>query len=769
VLAISLVLGAGIATLVLSLGTRQSLIETRDAYYDRNQFAEVFAHLERAPEQLRASIEAIPGVARVDTRIVEWALLDMADVAEPARGQIASLPDDAAHGLNTVVLESGRLILPGRHDEAIVHEAFAEAHGLVPGDNIVATINGKKRALKIVGIGLSPEFVYCIGPGDLVPDNKRFGILWMGREALEAAFDLRGAFNDVSLLLRRDASESEVIVRLDDLLARYGGSGAYGREDQLSHAFIKGEIEQLTALTGIVPPIFIAVAIFLLNIVITRLIQTEREQIGLLKAFGYSDWAVGAHYLKFALAVALLGVVSGCIAGAWLGRSMTEMYALYYRFPLLSYHLDPGVFAIAALTSMAAGMSGAAVGVRWATRLLPAVAMAPPPPVAYRRGLSDWLGLVRTMTPIGRMIVRHIARWPLRSAITTSGMALSLGLLVSTLYFFDAIDILVESFFDRSQRQDLTLRMTNPRGDNVAFEIRRMPGVLKVELRRIVPVRLAFAHRIERVPILGLDPGATLSQLVDADGRQIDLPSEGLVLSERLAANLGARNGDQITVQVLEGRRLIRRVAVSQIISEYVGTFAYMSRPALNRLMMETPSANSVDLRIDQSKESDLFRALLDLPTVFSISVRRASLTTFRQMIDEMMIRMILFYVAFAAIIATGVIYNSARITLSERARELASLRVLGYHRREVAAILLGELALMTLLSLPLGCVFGYGLAAFFVSWFSTDLYRLPMSIAPATYGYAILIVVAASVLTAVSTARRVARLDLVAVLKTRD
>lgn len=769
VLAISAVLGAGIATLVLSLGTRESLVETRDAYYDRNQFAEVFAHLKRAPELLRVSIEAIPGVARVDTRIVEWALLDMKAVAEPVRSQIVSIPDNAEQRLNAVTLEAGRFNLPGRHDEVIVHEAFAEAHGLQPGDSLTATINGKKHALKIVGIGLSPEFIYSIGPGDLVPDNKRYGVIWMSHESLEAAFDLRGAFNDASLLLRRDASESEVIARLDDLLARYGGSGSYGRDDQLSHAFIKGEIEQLTALTGIVPPIFIAVAIFLLNIVTTRLIQTEREQIGLLKAFGYSDTAVGAHYLKFALSIGVLGIVLGCAAGAQLGRGMTEMYALYYRFPVLYYRLDPSVFAMATLISMAAGAAGAALGVRWAARLAPAVAMSPPPPAIYRRGLSDWLGLVQTMTPTGRMIVRHIARWPLRSAVSTGGMALSLGLLVSTLYFFDAIDLMVGSFFDGSRRQDVTLRFADPRGDDVRGELQRMPGVLKAELRRIVPVRLAFGHRIERVPILGLDPGSELNRLVDAEGSPVELPPEGLVLSDRLAANLGAQTGDQVIVQILEGRRDVRAVAVSQIAREYVGTFAYMSRPALNRLMMEAPSSDSADLRVDQAQEPALFRTLLDLPMVFSISVRRASLATFRQMIDEMIVQMILFYVGFASIIATGVIYNSARITLSERARELASLRVLGYHRREVAAILLGELALLTLISLPFGCAIGYGLAAFFVTWFSTDLYRLPLYIAPATYGYAVLIVLAAATLTAVFTARRVARLDLIAVLKTRE
>jgi putative ABC transport system permease protein len=769
VLAIALVVGAGVATLVLSLGTRESLIATQDAYYERNRFAHVFAHLKRAPEHLRRRIEAIAGVARADTRIVDWVLLDMPDVVEPVRGEIVSLPKRAEQGLNTVFLRMGRAPQARNPDEAIVHEAFAEAHGLKPGDRVTATINGKQRRLDVVGIGLSPEFVYSIGVGDLVPDNRRHGVLWMGREALEAAYDLTGAFNDVSLLLRHDAVEAEVITQLDDLLARYGGSGAYSRDDQLSHAFVKGEIEQLTALTGIVPPIFIAVAIFLLNVVTSRLIQTEREQIGLLKAFGYTDVAIGLHYLKFSLAIAVLGTIVGSLAGAWLGRGMTEMYAAYYRFPLFYYRPDPRVFVIAAFTSLAAGVAGAALGVRWAVRLMPAVAMSPPPPALYRRGLSDWLGLVRTMTPTGRMVVRHIARRPLRSALTAGGMALSLGLLVSTLYFFDAIDAMVQSFFEGSQSQDVTVRFAEPREESAAYELARLPGVLRAELRRVVPVRLISGVRRERVAIFGFDPEAEMSRLVDRAGRRIELPPEGLVLSERLAANLDARPGDLITVEVLEGRRDVADVAVSAVVSEHIGTFAYMDRRALNRLLREPASGDAANLLVDSRQEPALFRALLERPTAFSISVRRAAFATFREMIDEMIVQMITFYVMFAAIIAAGVIYNSGRITLSERARELASLRVLGYHRREVAAILAGELAILTLLSLPIGCAIGYGLAFYFSFWFSTDLYRLPLTIEPATYGYAVIIVLIAAGLTALATVVRVARLDLIAVLKTRD
>ncbi len=769
VMAIALVIAAGVATVVMALGTLHSLKETRTAYYERYGFGHVFAQAKRAPEFLADRIAEIPGVAQVSTRISEYVILDMPGMDEPARANIVSLPEGRQPELNRVVIRTGRMIRRGHPEEALIGEAFAEAHDLMPGDSVTANINGRQRTLTVVGVALAPEFIYVIGPGELVPDGRRFGIIWMGREALEAAFDLEGAFNEVAIGLTRDGSESAVIEQVDTLLERYGGIGAYGRRNHLSDTFVRSEMDQLANLARTMPPIFILVAAFLLNVVVNRLIETEREQIGLLKAFGYRNLTVGWLYMKFVLAICAVGIVIGWGVGAWMGRGVTANFTDYYRFPFLYYQDEPAVFAGAALVSLVAAVSGALFAVRRAVRLAPAVAMVPPPPTMYRGTMVKRLAEAGSLGPPTRMILRHVTRWPLRSLATTAGIAASVALLVMSLFFLDAIDEMLESYFFRSQHQDITVQFTEIRDDSTRYEIDALPGVIQTELYRVVAMRLRHGHLSRRVGVNGLDQGAQLRELVDMEGRPVDLPPQGIALTAKLADLLAVEEGGTVIAEVLEGRRHVRELTVSRVIQEYIGTEAYMDRATLNRLMGDPPVADGAVLLVDGDQQPMLFRTLKEIPDVMGAALLRAAFDKFQDIIDDTIITQVLFYILFASVIAVGVAYNSARISLSERARELASLRVLGFRKSEVAYILLGELAVLTVLAMPLGCLFGYGLAALMVSLFETDLYRLPFVIEPSTYGFAVLIVLAASVVTGALVGRRVAQFDLVAVLKTRE
>jgi len=769
VIAIGFVIAAGVAVVVLSMGTLTSLRDTRDAYYDRYRFADVFAYAKRAPETLAAVMEDIPGVARVDTRIVQDIILEMPDLMEPARGRILSIPEGGEPDLNRLFLRSGRLVELGRPDEVVLNVAFAEANNLNPGDDIVANVNGRRRTLHVVGTALSPEFIYAIAPGEFFPDNRRYGVMWMGREGLEAAFDLDGAFNNVTLSLTRTAVEADVIDRVDDLLEPYGGVGAFGRDDQDSNAYVKSEFEQLATLTTIVPPIFLAVAAFLLNIVISRLIDTEREQVGLLKAFGYSDLAVGWHYMKFVLAIASFGVLMGWGLGAWLGRGMTAMYTEYFQFPFLYYHPDLSTFIGSGALSLTVAVAGAWFAVRRAVRIPPAVAMQPPAPPAYHKGVGNKIALLQWFGAPSRMIVRHIVRWPVRAGLTIIGISFSGALLVASFFFLDAIDEMLDLFFFANQRQDVTVVFSNPRADFVAQDLLHLPGVERAEVFRVVPVKLRHGHLEERVGITGIDQDADLTRLVSTDGNPVTLPADGLVLTEQLANMLEARVGDWVEVEVMEGRRPHIRAPVNAISQEYVGLSAYMDRTALSRMMEEAPAASGGYLSVEANQLPAFFDAVKEIPAIQGVSLRGASLDEFERIMDETMVTMVSFYVMFGALIAIGVVYNSARISLSERARELASMRVLGFTKAEVAGVLLGELAVVTFIALPLGCLFGFLLASFMVHQFSNELYRLPLIIYPSTYGRSVIVVALSAVVTGFLVARRVNNLDLVAVLKTRE
>lgn len=767
--AIAIVLAAATATFVLSLGVHRSLTETRDTYYARSQFADVFAGMTRAPRGIVARAAEIPGVRRVEGEIQQYATLDFADRVEPVRALINSVDEHGRSDLNRLTLRAGGLPRPGEPADAVIDEAFAEANGFTLGSEFDALIHGTRQRLRIVGIGLAPNYIYALSPGDLIPDERRFGILWMGRKALEAATDRREAINSLSLTLERGASEADVIRKLDSLLAPFGGTGAYGRKDHLSHAFLDNELMQLDAMTRVIPPVFLLVSTFLVYIVLGRMIRTERTQIGLLKAFGYSDWEVGWHYLKFALAIAVLATLLGSAAGIWMGRSMTQLYAQYYRFPFLEYRIAPGVFLAAGALSVGAAALGAVAGMRAAVRLSPAVAMAPPPPPAYRQGMVERFGQAAGFTAVGAMIARHIARWPWRSAITVLGVALSMALLFATMQFLDSSRTMLDSYFFRAQRQDLTVTFVEPRNEDVLHELRQLPGVLRVEPSRAVAVKMTHGNRFERTAIEAAAVDARLTARIDSDGNEIQPLPGGLMLSRQLADKLAVRAGDMVHVELLGGRRTRAFLPVSSIIDEFIGERAYAVETTLERLVRDASPVGAGLLRIDPAARGRILTELKEMPVVLGVTERDAALEKFEEMIDDNLLTMLAFYISFASAIAVGVVYNSARILFSERAHELATLRVLGYHRSEVAIVILGELAVLVAIAVPFGCILGYWMASLMTAMFSSDLFRLPFAPSRASYGWSIVVVLAAATLTALVVARRVLRLDMVRVLKARD
>ncbi len=768
-LAIATVVAAGIALMVAVFGSVSALTLSMDAFYEHYRFADVFASLKRAPNSLETRLRAIDGIANLETRIVVSVPLDLEGMAEPATGRLISILEGRNPAINGVHLRRGRLVEPGRSSEVVISEPFAMANYLTLDDTVFATINGKKRKLRIVGIALTPEYIYAMAPGELMPDDKHFGVLWMDREALAAAFDLNEAFNDVVVTLRRDARTGYVLERLDDVLKPHGGLGAYGRKDQMSHFFLTNELTQLEAMGGLMPPIFLAVAAFLLNIVISRIVTTEHEQIGLLKAFGYTDWEVGRQYLKLIFVLVGLGLIMGVIAGQWLGNAVMGLYNDYFKFPLLAYRVEPQVLFMAALVSAAAGAAGGLGAVRHAVRLSPAVAMAPPMPTAFRRTGFSALFARFNVSQLTRMIFRHVTRWPVRTGLTITGIAFAVAILVSSLFFMDTVQHVISVMFFEKERQTLTVSFVEPRAGAIEEEIRHLPGVLATQRVRSVSVRLHKGTLTERTAITGIVSHANLNRLLNTSINPVEPPPGGLALSEHLATKLGAGIGDMVRVEVMQERRPVIDLPVVQIVEEYIGLTAYMSLEAVNRLMLEGSTVTGVHVLADRNHVNALYRRLKDMPAVAGVSVTTAALDSFQTAMESTMYVMIGVFVAFATLIAFGVTYNSSRIALSERARALASLRVLGFTRAEVTYILLGELGLQTLIALPVGCLLGHGIALLISPALNTDMYSFPLIIADSTYGFSVTVVVVSAIICGFLVRQRVYQLELVSVLKTRE
>ena len=769
VLAIGLVIAAGVAVYIMYFSTFESLRLTQTTYYDNHRFADVFAGLKRGPLHLERRIAAIPGVQQVATRVVVDVTLDVAGLSEPATGRLISIPERRQPIVNDLFLRTGRYIEADRPDEVLVNEAFADAHGLRPGDSVTALINGRRRDLRIVGIALSPEYIYGIRPGDILPDDRRFGIFWMGRKALATTYDMEGGFNDVSLTLMRGASVDEVIARLDRILDRYGGLGAVARAQQLSHWYIENELSGLQGAGSIIPVIFLSVAAFLLNVVLTRIVILQREQIAALKALGYGNGALAWHFIKMSLVIGMLGAVFGVAGGAWVGSEMTSLYTTFFRFPILRYTLDPGLAVKASAVSFVAAILGAIGAVRRVVTLPPAEAMRPEAPALYRETFVERIGFKRFLSPPMRMIVRNLERWPIRTSMSIVGIAFASAMIIVGTFFLDSVDVLLDLQFNVAQRQDITVTFAEPASAGAMHEIDRLPGVLTAEPMRTVPVRMRHGHRSRQVGITGLRAATELLRVVDASFEPVVLPLEGLVLSTALAEILGARLGDVITLEVLEGTRPVREVAVTALVEEYMGTAAYMEIGALRRLLREGGTLSGGVLKVDTALADELYGTLKAIPAVAGVNLKRAAIESFDNTIAEMIWIMITFNVMFSSIIAFGVVYNSARVSLSERSRELATLRVIGFTRAEISFILLGELATVTLLAIPLGFLIGYGLSAITVTAFSSELYRFPLVIAPRTLLFSASTVIVAATISGLAVRRRLDKLDLIAVLKTRE
>jgi putative ABC transport system permease protein len=766
---IALVVASGVTGFITTFSAYDALSWSRDLYYTESRFADVFANLKRAPLALEKQLQTLPGAAHVETSITAIVPVDIPDVSDPIIGRLIGLDPHLPQQLNQIYLRTGRMIAPHRNTmlEVLVSEAFAVARKLKPGDRIRALINGKREELLIVGIALSPEYIFAGMGGS--PDQRGFGVFWLDRKSLAAAYNMEGAFNQVAVRLAPGASEGQVIDGLNRLLAPYGGVSAHGRDDQMSHMLLNSEIKEQRVMGTVLPSIFLAVAAFLLNVVLSRQIATQREQIAALKALGYDNATIGAHYLKLVMVIVVFGVAIGLGAGAWLGHWFTSIYSEVFKFPELRYRVRPELILAAVGISVAAALLATWQAIRATVRLAPAEAMRPPAPGRYRPSFIEAWGLREWFSPGTRMVLRTMQRRPLRTGLTVFGIAASMAILISGTFWRDTIDLLLHTQFNQVLRGDISIALVEVTPAGIAHEFARLPHVSAVEVSRSVSARLVHGNHTWRGAVQGRPVQPELHRIVDVEHRSFAPTDHGLLLTDRLAERLQIRPGQIVRIELLEGRRQVLELPVTGTVAELMGMGAYIERRALNHLLQEGDIVNQLTLAVDRGFEPELLDRLKSLPRVAVAFSKGVMLRNIESVTARNVLVFSAILTVFATIIAIGVVYNHARIALAERAWELASLRVLGFTRGEVSSFLLGELALEIAMAIPLGLVGGYWLAAGIVQLIKNEEFFFPMVIRPPTYAYAAICVVAAGLASALIVRRRIDSLDLVGVLKTRE
>jgi putative ABC transport system permease protein len=769
VVSIALVIACGIGGFIASFSTHDSLVWSREHYYDTARFPHVFATAKRAPLVLVEKIRSIQGVSEVETRVTRDAQLSIEGVVPPMIARLIGVDFGHLPAMSRLTLKSGRWPVPGAAGEAVVNQRFLEARRLKLGARAQVLMNGKLERLTIVGTALSPEYIYATRGGGM-PDDEWFGVFWVDAKALASAFNMEGAFNSVLLRLAHGASAQTAVEALDRVLEPYGGFGAVGREDQISHKIVSQEINQQRVFGLVLPSIFLFVAAFILNVVLHRQVNAQRGEIAALKALGYDDRVIAWHYLKFTSVIVLLGAAIGVALGWRLGRAMTGLYTDFFHFPLFHFRLLPWVVLAGTGAALAAAFGGALAAIRGVVKLRAAEALRPPAPAEFRPLIVERFGYAEVFTPSQRMILRNLERKPLRAAFTVAGIAGSVAILLSGTFWVDAVEYFIDVQFNQVQRANVFVGFAEPVAEGARRELEHLPGVSRAEGMRAVPVRLVAGHRQYRTALTGLPDDATLQRILDKDLREARPAPGGVLLTTRLADHLGVTPGDSLVAEMLEGKRIKAPLRVAGTVRELAGMNAYMPLEELNRLAREGPVLSAAGLRVERDEEPRLLARLKEIPGAAVVIVTRTLLETFRATSAKNILFFTTILTGFAATIAIGVVYNNARIQLAERAWELASLRVLGLTRGEVSVLLLGELAIEIAVAIPLGCVAGYWLSWFIISLMQHgEVMEFPLVILPDTYLYAAAVVVAAGVASALIVRNRIDNLDLVAVLKTRE
>jgi putative ABC transport system permease protein len=771
VLTIALVVASGVGGFITTLSAVDSLALARDRFYASGRFADVFASVKRAPNALTQTLLTMPGVADVQTTIEQVVRIELPGVTDPVLGQLIGIDPNTPMRMNRITVRNGGTLdatpLIDQAIPALVSAAFADARSLAPGVRVSALINGKRRALQIVGVALSPEFIFAGLQG--VPDLRGFGVFWVPHDALAAAYDMDGAFNRVAIKLAPGTSENSVIDALSLQLTRYGGREAHGRKDQASHAMLDSEIKQQRVLGTVLPSIFLGVAAFLLNVVVSRLVATQREQIAALKALGYPNISIGVHYLKLVLVIVAVGLMMGVVLGDVLGGQFLLLYAQSFRFPSFEHRVAPWLIVVGFGITATTAVLGTLNAILATVRLAPAEAMRPQAPGRYRRTLVERLGITR-ISPALRMILRNMERRPLRTLLSTAGVAASVAIVVMGNFFSDAIDFIVDAQFNVALRSDVVVWMPEAADDSARHELARLPSVTAVESGRDVAVRFVNGHLSQRGAVQGMARNAELRRIIDMDKRVANqLGGDGLVMTDRLADKLGLRVGQTVRIEVLEGQQRTVGVPLTATVREMMGLNAYMERRALNRLLQEGDLSTQFALGIERGREPELLQATKQVPRVVGAFSKATVLRNMQEVSARNIRIMSTVLTLFATVIAVGVVYNNARIALAERTWELASLRVLGFTRAEVSGLLLGEMAIGITVALPLGMVMGYGVVQLVSQLVASDQFLFPVVVQPATYAWSALVVLAAAVASALVVRRRIDKLDMVAALKTRE
>lgn len=728
--AIVAILALGVTTFVGLLGAYGNLSLALDDYYARCRMPDFWVELKRAPVDDALAAARVEGVGELRARVEGSASVDWPDYDVQVRGMIRSLPEREEAVLAGALLASGQWFSGLDLNEVILSHAFAEAHALHEGDDLPLVIDGTRHELRIVGTALSAEAVYLTPPGAIAPDPALFGIFFVRREFAENALGMRGATNSlVGQFLPGVTNADAVLDEISAACRDYGVFSAYPRAEQASNLALQSEIEGLRVFAVFMPLFFFGAAALVLNVLMRRTVERQRVTIGTLKAMGSTNAELIGHFLGLGVLIGIAGGLLGVVLGEWSASALTELYTRFFEFPALISIPHPEYWIWAAIAALGAATLGSLQGARAVLALAPAEAMRPArPPAGGKIALESFEFLWKRVPCAGRIVLRNLFRHPLRSTIGIGVAALGASLVFTAFAFSSAMTILVDFQFERVLRSDYTVSFTSERGSAALDELARLPGVRLVEPQFAVAGELRVDRRRKQVAITGIDANAELNVPFTFEHGRIAVPPAGLLMSTRLAESLGVRPGDELEFEPAKGRREALRLPLAGTIDSMVGLSVQADASWLRSILGESEAVTGAQLAADRNAhDRDAFYGRLRAsPGVAGVTDLRDQREQLETVFFEMMYAMTAILVLFASVIFFGAVLNSSLISLSERKRELATLRAIGWTPREVGRLLLHENLAVNVIGVVPGLLLGWLMFAGLATEFQTDLFAMP-------------------------------------------
>jgi putative ABC transport system permease protein len=744
-LAITSIVIIGVTCFVTMQSAYHNLNEAKSRYYRQCRMADFWIEVKKVPLSELEPVARLPGISEIHPRIQFYATVDLEGVERPLNAAVVSLPERRDRVINDIVLRRGDYFTDRRDNEVIVTASFARAHGLRPGQWIHLLLNNRRQEMFVVGTALGSEFTYMLAPGAIMPDPKQFGVFYIKRKFAEEVFDFQSAANQIVGHLTPNERDhpDEVLRRAETLLEPYGVFTTTPLKLQASNQYLSNEIEGLRVFAVFMPVVFLGAAALILNVLIMRLARQQRVVIGTLKALGYSDRQVFAHFIQFGLGVGLVGGLVGSVLGYWLAAGMTRMYQQFFEFPDLYNGFYPYVYAVALAVSLLCALAGCLFGARSTLRLKPAEAMRPAPPRRGGKILLERLdALWRRLGTGWRMALRGIFRNRLRTAAGIFAAMMGTSLLVTGFMMNEGSHYLLDFQFFRVMRSDVDLAFRDQQGWDAWLEVRQLPGMDFAEPRLQVACTLVNGPYRRKSGVTGLLPSARLTVPRDRQGEAIELPEVGLVIDRRLSQLMHLAAGDMVTLIPVRGDRRPVRVPVQAIADSYLGLTAYAQIGYLSRLVGEELAVTEVQLATDRDTESrtQLYRQLQRLPGVQSISLRSDMIKNLVATMLETQYLFIGVWILFAGVLFFGSVLNASLVSLAERQREVGTLIALGYSRWQVGAMFMRESLVTNVAGTLIGFPIGYALTVLMVYAYENDVIRLPLLCPPSIWLWTIIL-----------------------------